>query len=252
MKIDDKVQNIINSILTNWTETERSVEIPFLFRELPEPGTFMSIRILDIGSCESPLIIILNNDLGFDSWGIDMRDYVEGYPKFIKCDARNVDTIPSSTFDIVMAISTIEHIGLVETPYLTDNVFDKDGDIEAIKEMLRIVKPGKMVKGEGDIEGNKMIGGMIIITIPYGDGCSDLKKWMRFYDRNRIEKIIEKTGLIIDNIEYYIFRDGHWMVSDEKECAKSFSVPTGIALMSPVTGNICILGHKERTGYEKG
>lgn len=251
MNINGDIQNLINYLLTNWTETERTVELPFLFRELPEPGPFMSIRILDVGCCESPLVVELNK-LGFDSWGIDMRDYVDGYPKFIKCDARNVIRIPSSTFDIVMAISTIEHIGLVETPYLTDSAFDEDGDIKVVKEMLRIVKPGKMAKGEGDIEGDKMIGGMIIIMIPYGDGCSDLKKWMRFYNKERIEKIIEKTGLVIDKIEYYIFRDGKWSNSNEKECARSFSVPTGIVLMSPVTGDICILGHKEKTGYEKG
>jgi SAM-dependent methyltransferase len=228
MEIDDKVQSVINFTLTNWTETERSVEIPFLFRELPEVGAFMSVRILDVGCCESPLVMELNN-LGFDSWGIDMRDYVDGYPKFIKCDARNVVRIPTSTFDVVIAISTIEHVGLVETPYLTDNTFDIKGDIKAVKEMLRIVKPGE---------------GRVIITIPYGDGSVELKNWMRFYYKERIANIVKETGLVIDKIEYFVFRNGKWSVSDEKECARSYSAPTGISLMSPVTGNVCILGHK--------
>lgn len=238
MNITPAVSDIIKILLTNWSETERTVELSFLFSELPEPGAFMSIRILDVGCCESSLVMKLN-DLGFDSWGIDMRDYVDYYPKFIRCDARAVVRIPDSTFDVVMAISTIEHIGLVETPYnpngFIDKTFDKDGDIKAISEMVRIVKPGKA--------------GKIIITLPYGDGVDILKKWIRFYDKNRIEKIIRKTGLVIDKIEYHIFRGGKWSNSDEKECARSFSAPTNIALFSPITGNVCISGHKEEIGY---
>jgi SAM-dependent methyltransferase len=230
MNITEDVQKIINDLLLNWSETERTVEIPFIFRELPEPGVFMSKRILDIGCCESPLAIKLN-DLWFDSWGVDVRDYGVDYPKFIKCDARNLSMIPSSSFDMVMAVSTIEHIGLVSTPYNSNNcidsTFDEDGDLKVISEMVRVVKPG----------------GMILVTLPYGTGCAELNSWMRFYNKNRIQKMVNRK-LVIDKIEYYIFRNGRWSASDEKECSSSYSKIVNIPKLSPVTGNICILGHK--------
>lgn len=236
MQITTNVQNAINRIVAGWEATERIVELPFLFSVLPEPLGGFKTRTLDIGSCESLLIMELDK-LGFDSWGVDMRYYVEGYPKFIKCDARNLSMIPTSSFDVVIAISTIEHVGLVETPYGTDNVIDSDADIKVISEMLRVVR-----SGGGGNNGS----GKVIITLPYGDGIDSLKKWIRFYNKQRVEKIVKKTGLVIDKITYFVggFNHEHWTVCGEKECAASYSNYPANGF-GPIDGIVCLVGRKE-------
>jgi len=72
---------------------------------------------------------------------------------FLQSDVRNLP-YSDCTFDVITAVSVIEHIGLFK-PQVNDPVLpliDKNGDLDAFKEMLRVLKPG----------------GKLIITFPYG------------------------------------------------------------------------------------
>lgn len=240
MKITGKVEEIINRSIIGLESTERPVEIPFLLSELPEPGDNNGndrCKTLDCGCCESYLVEELSK-LGFDSYGVDLRDYGQGCKgglaafsfKFYKGDIRNMNMFKDETFDIVFAISTIEHVGLVETPYYTDSKLDADGDIKSVQEMLRVLKKG----------------GKIIITIPYGHGVDRLSKWIRFYDKARLDRIL---GMInVDKVVYKqhcLSHDGRhvWLVSGEKEAYNRWSVWSDLSGIF-MGSNVCISGYK--------
>lgn len=237
MKINEKVNNVITLAMRGVESTERVIEIPFLMENLPEAG---GQKLLDVGCKESCLLVELNK-LGFDCSGIDMRDCDFGSDvggeggnfggKFVKGDARNMNMFDDETFDIVITISTIEHIGLVETPYCTDSIEDSDGDIKAVKEMLRVLKRG----------------GLIIITIPYGKGVASLSKWIRFYDKARLDRIL---GLFnVDKVVHKVHciepNNGihTWPEVGEIQASERWSTWSDVN-GAFIASNVCIIGHK--------
>jgi ubiquinone/menaquinone biosynthesis C-methylase UbiE len=241
MQITDQIRNIMNRCNKGLEGTERVIEVPFLFESLPEPS---NQKVLDIGCCESDLVVHLNS-IGFDVYGIDMRDCKQRNnnitdnikQKFIIGDVRKME-FQDNIFDIVYAISTLEHVGLVETPYHTDTIFDEDGDIKALIEMMRVTKPG----------------GKIIFTVPYGIGENGLKIWQRFYTKDRIQKMIEKTGIVVDKFTYKVHcidteKGIHiWPEVDEKLASERASIwiDNHGAFMA---SNLGIIGHKENVAY---
>lgn len=222
MKINNLVKGAITRSIAGRSNTERAVEIPFLFEVLLEPSKDKNkTKVLDVGCAESSLVVELNK-LGFDSYGIDLRPYIKSFVNFVRCDARNMK-FTDDTFDVCYAISTIEHVGLVETPYRTDKVLDKYGDKKVVSEMVRVTKPE----------------GMIIITLPYGKGTKELSKWVRFYNKDRINSILP-NNMIIDNITYSIRKGRTWSRTSEQIASATASQGT------LVYSNICILGHKQK------
>lgn len=75
-----------------------------------------NIKILDIGCCESMLVHEFSKR-GYDSFGLDIRDYDKSYEgfNFIKADITKEETVKKLEhfhFYYITAISSIEHIGL--------------------------------------------------------------------------------------------------------------------------------------------
>jgi SAM-dependent methyltransferase len=77
--------------------------------------------------------------MGYGVWGLGINDYPHKPRQvvFVKCDVRGTG-LPSNFFDAVVVVSTIEHIGL---PIYGQVGFDVDGDVKAIEELRRILKP---------------------------------------------------------------------------------------------------------------
>ncbi len=201
MKVTQEFIDRLN--LFKGLDTERDIEYPFLFDWLPEPpGT-----LLDVGCDESELLIELN-ELGFNAIGIDMRDYGLPCDNFIQGDARDMP-FGDRMMDVSFSISTIEHVGLVETPYCTDDVFDEDGDLKVVKEMIRVTRPG----------------GLILITIPLGDGDGDQRKWIRFYDAARVGRIAELLGEggFNPRIFAYVQVNKRWIPTDLETACRVYS-----------------------------
>jgi len=78
--------------------------------------------------------------MGYGVWGLDINDYPYKPRRvvFVKRDVRGTG-LPSNFFDAVVVVSTIGHIGL---PVYGQVGFDVDGDVKAIEELRRILKPG--------------------------------------------------------------------------------------------------------------
>ena len=166
------------------TESDsRIVETPLIFKSIPLDKK----RILDIGCRYSTLSIQLAS-LGHEVHGIDINNYKRKHPNFY---FRKADIIKSkyrkNYFDIVISLSTVEHIGLGRY----GDKKDTKGDIKAIKEIYRITKPG----------------GQILITLPFGKPIDT--EWYRVYNMERVQELL--AGFKIN--KEYVFRDksGSWM-----------------------------------------
>lgn len=152
--------------------SERILENPLIIRHLPEKPS----RVLDVGSRYSQVPLEMAA-LGHTVVALDIFDYIFHNDRvtFVKEDIRRT-SFPDSTFDVVTIISTIEHVGLGETSY--GDAKEKNGDIEAMKEIYRILKPG----------------GVVLITIPFGR--PKVLPFLRVYDLKRIKRMAKNFRIV--------------------------------------------------------
>ncbi|MBT9150327.1 MAG: Ubiquinone biosynthesis O-methyltransferase [candidate division WS2 bacterium] len=132
----------ITYILPRFSFEGRVIEYHFVHSNI-EPD--VRVKILDVGCGATNIPTELVN-IGHEVYGIDIMPYHKP-PKFTFVQA-NLECLPfdNDFFDIVTAISTIEHVGLGRY----GDPISPDGDKKAMEEIKRVVKPG----------------GKIIITIP--------------------------------------------------------------------------------------
>jgi len=194
----------------DYTVTERIIDNGFVFMSLHDLP--YESKILDVGCCENTISLQLAC-LGFKVYGIDINEYPFYHPKltFVKgsiCKTNFEDNF----FDAVIAVSTLEHIGL---GWYGDS--KEDSDIKAVNEIKRILKPR----------------GKFILTVPYG--VKQTTKVFRVYDKQDIKKLTE--GFEIIDVRYSKnFEDKYWSVSTEEEVSKC-----GINKRGRNEGNICLL-----------
>ena len=119
-----------------------------MHRNLPYP---FHGRVLDVGYRESEITYQLAS-LGFETWGIDIRPPVTNFPG-VHCLQGDICRypLPARSFDDVIAISTIEHIGL-SVYHNTD--YDTDGDLHALRAIQAALTPQ----------------GRLLLTVPSASG----------------------------------------------------------------------------------
>ena len=182
--------------------TSRTVEYDFIMRNIPSRAR----KILDVGSTGSLLPLKLAKR-GYNVWCIDSREYHECHPNltFVKGDILR-SLFPDDFFDLVVCVSTIEHIGVGA---YGDPQYE-DGDRLAVKEFGRILKEG----------------GTLLLTAPFS-GEYRVLPWMssyeRIYDYNRLKSLF--GGWEIQLEEYYVPKKiKHWVKASRKEAEKSYEV----------------------------
>jgi len=106
-----------------------------------------NIRILDVGGADSRLSKFLA-DQGFDVYIIDIREDDYGKAKFIKANILTCN-FPTGFFDVIVAISTIEHVGL---PAYNQDIIDSEGDVKALRRLKAWLRQG----------------GLLLLTLPFG------------------------------------------------------------------------------------
>jgi len=149
-------------------EDERYVEYQYVWDALEYPLPDWK-RVLDVGCADSQLCNCLSQ-LGYDVYGIDIRPvaHSQGW-NFSQEDIRNNHFV-NDYFDQILAISTIEHIGLKA---YGNTVLDSQGDLKAMFHIKRILRPN----------------GNLILTLPYSDHPNDY--WLRYYQKATVRKLIE-------------------------------------------------------------
>lgn len=178
----------------NWL-SERIVEYPFVIGNLDLPR---GSQVLLVGCAGDPLSTILPA-LGLYVVGIDVKFVPIKYPsfEFKQIDVREMN-FPKEYFEGAVAVSTIEHIGMIDDDAL--------GDIKAVNEIHRVLKNG----------------GIFIVTAPYGKGPKD-KKFERLYDHKRICELLRKFS--VEKLMIYKNTNGYWSsVSKENINAKDKAV----------------------------
>lgn len=166
--------------------SERILENPLVLQHLPSKKS----KILDVGSRYSQLPLEFAA-LGHETVALDIEEYVFHHKNltFVQEDIRKT-SFADNTFDVVTVVSTLEHVGLGDESYGdTKNV---QGDIAAMKEISRILKPR----------------GYVLLTIPFGKPAQ--LPFMRIYDKKRVAKISKYFKI---DTELYMHKDGNsWEV----------------------------------------
>lgn len=163
-------------------KSERIVEVPVVFRFIPEK----KIRILDVG-CRYSLLSLQLASLGHEVVGIDINSFFQKHPNFTfyRGDIRTF-SFGKKKFDIVTAISTIEHIGL---GYYNDKN-DFFGDQKAINQIYANLKKR----------------GKLLMSVPFGKCATNT--WYRVYNLKRIKKLLLKFNSL--HIETFYYKNDKW------------------------------------------
>jgi 2-polyprenyl-3-methyl-5-hydroxy-6-metoxy-1,4-benzoquinol methylase len=164
----------------NWL-SERIVEYPFVISNLDLPT---GSKALLVGCAGDPLSTILPA-LGYNVVGIDVKFVPIKYSKFEfeQMDVRRMG-FPNEYFEGVVAVSTLEHVGMMSNDAL--------GDTKALNEIHRVLKKR----------------GIFIMTAPYGKWPKD-RRFERLYDYESIGKLLRKFS--VEKLEIYKRdSDGYW------------------------------------------
>lgn len=158
--------------------SNRDAEYDFACRQV----TGENLRVLDVGGSESLLPLKLAK-MGHMVTVCDFREYPEKHLNLttVKGDFLK-NSIPDKSFDYVLFVSTIEHIGFGG---YGDPQYD-NGDFKAMSEARRILKEN----------------GKIVFTFPFAYSEHILPDFERWYDIKRVRSLFKGMHVLAE--EYYI------------------------------------------------
>ena len=182
-----KFKDIVKYCMGN-TLYERSREYEFVMKYfmplLAIPKKLRkNIRILDVGGAESRLSKFLAEQ-GFDVYVIDIREDDYGSARFIKANILEYD-FPEGFFDVIVAISTVEHVGL---PCYGQELIDRDGDVKTVKKLWCWLKPG----------------GLLLLTLPFGIPHHP-PDFERVYNLETLRSRVLSVGWDVVEVRFYCF-----------------------------------------------
>jgi SAM-dependent methyltransferase len=166
---------------------ERIVEIPFLYKNL---DFNLSKNVLDLGCVGSKISLQLAS-IGYNVVGIDFRPLIFKHKnlKFIQGNFFNIE-LPYESFDYVICVSVIEHIGL---PAYNIKPFEQ-GDKKAVEKIYDLLKKG----------------GKLILTVPFGKAT--VNQFERNYDQKSLNQLLKMFK--IEEFEIYERSKNGWISSN--------------------------------------
>jgi SAM-dependent methyltransferase len=160
--------------------SSRDVEYDFVWRNVVGE----KLKILDIGGCDSLLPVVFAKQ-GHDVTVYDFRRYTERHANLVAIQGDFLyNDLPGHSFDYVILVSTIEHIGFGS--YGAPRY--EDGDIEVIKEVKRVLAED----------------GKVILTFPFAEREKEIRGFERWYDVDRVKRLFEDMHVWV--AEYWIPR----------------------------------------------
>jgi len=175
--------------------SERIIEVPWALSLFAHEK-----RVLEVGysNAEPEYLNGLLNLHCEELHGVDIvYKEVDGIIKK-QADIRNTG-FPDNYFDMILCISTIEHVGRNNSVYTESNdPIDSSGDFKAVVEMKRILNKG----------------GKLIITVPFGKFVD--YGWFIHYDEQRWSSLKHELGASLIKEDYFIYRHG-WFTSTKEE-----------------------------------
>ena len=187
---------------------ERVVEYPWILRKL---GTRQG-HILDVGCSGSDLSSKLASQ-GLEVYGVDIYKKnlkAWGHPNFhfVLCDTRWLPFVDSA-FEVVTAVSTLEHIGIG----FYGDIEDSEGDIRSVNELIRVTR----------VNGNSLV------TVPFGEW--KITSMQRTYDDKTLKRLFGKFNVNI-NVDYFVKRNNVWHKSESVNVPVSSAGVNAVACLS--------------------
>jgi len=173
--------------------SERVVEIPWVLSRYRRER-----RALDIGPAYAlPLYLRHLRMLRIpELHGVDLtRTPVKGMT-MAQADIRRMP-YPDASFDLILCISTLEHIGCDNARYGITAPDDAQGDANALQEMHRVLAND----------------GRILISVPFGRRQD--YSWFRQYDRDRWAALLQRTDLKALEQACYGYSPSGWTLFDD-------------------------------------
>ena len=184
---------------------ERVVECPWVFAQLAEtPG-----RVLDAGSALNHRFLLdrpplKDAHLTIMTLAPERRCFWNRSISYVFGDLRKT-YFADAVFDVVISVSTIEHIGLDNTMLYTGDVSKKESDalgfLPAITEFRRLLKPG----------------GICLITVPFGR--RGVHGWYQVFDQEMAMKVVEAFRPSDYSIDYFGYFPDGWRRASSCEIA---------------------------------
>lgn len=181
---------------------ERIIEYPWVLSRIPiTPNK----NLLDVGSTLN-YKTILNfkalRDKNVTILNLIPEENQFGKVSYVVGDMRNLP-FDSDSFDFVICISTLEHVGLDNTRYTSNakSLESRPRDFEkAVSELKRVARPGAKV----------------FVTVPFGKYQNF--GWFQQFDAAMIQQIIKMFNPSHYHINYYKYAEEGWNISDEASC----------------------------------
>jgi SAM-dependent methyltransferase len=166
---------------------ERVIEIPWVLARLREG------RVLEVGYAfaEIAYLAALVAEAPGELVAVDLADGDLPGMETVTADVRELP-FPDESFDQVLLLSTLEHVGADIRLYGLDTETDAEGRYEALRELRRVLRPD----------------GSLLVTVPLGEPKDhgwfwqdDLRGWVRLYAR---------AGFFIEEQEAYELLEPGW------------------------------------------
>lgn len=166
---------------------ERVVEIPWVLSRLRASG-----RVLEVGYAFAETAYLgglLRAGVGLVGTDLATRD-VEGMETVV-ADVRKLP-FPERSFDQVLLVSTLEHIGADNTQYGLGAESDADARVEALRELKRVLRTD----------------GSLLVTVPLGEPGD--YGWFRQEDEHGWTELFARADFFVEESEAYELGDEGW------------------------------------------
>ncbi len=166
---------------------ERVIEIPWALARL-RPG-----RVLEVGYAyaEPAYLAALVTEKPGDVVGVDLAETEVPGLETVRADVRELP-FGDASFDQVLLVSTLEHVGADNTVYGLDAEADEAGRLRALRELRRVLRPD----------------GSLLVTVPLGEPGDH--GWFRQDDVRGWTRLFARAGLFVEEQEAYELLEEGW------------------------------------------
>jgi SAM-dependent methyltransferase len=166
---------------------ERVVEIPWVLSRLRSSG-----RVLEVGYAfaETQYLVALLRS-GVELVGADLATREMEGMETVNADVRDLP-FGDRTFDQIMLVSTLEHIGANNAVYGLDVAADAGGRLAALRELRRVLRPH----------------GSLLVTVPLGEPGD--YEWFRQEDERGWTRLYASAGFLVEEQESYELTPEGW------------------------------------------